>query len=280
MVKKNRYSFTEEIFLKILPPAAAFLIKIWCMSCRVKARINANGEFSAMRNSDGAVYATWHQRMFYFFHDFGSRHVTMMISRSKDGEYANEVALRLGFSSVRGSTKKGGCEATYKLIKILKKGGHAAGMMADGPTGPPRVLKMGAVKIAKATGKPLIPMMYGAKRRIVLKSWDSYFLPVPFTSVVIYHGSPVFVPADASEEECECIRQKVEQIMNEMADVCDAYWGGIPEGTPVSSLRVPEVLRRRGLRRERFLHLAGVLSRRRTVMDHRTREFRSEGTRE
>ncbi len=154
----------------------------------------------------------------------------MMISRSRDGEYANRVALNLGFYSVRGSTKKGGKNAMYELIDELRKGGHTAGMMSDGPTGPPRILKMGTIKIAKETGKPIIPMMYGARRRIVFRSWDHYFLPVPFTGIVIYHDSPIFVPQNADEEGCEHIRREVERIMNEMADVCDSYWGDNPVG--------------------------------------------------
>lgn len=220
------------LLLRVVPPVAASIIKAWCLTCRVKARINEHAERRAVEEYGGAVYATWHQRMFYFFHDFGSRHVTMMISRSKDGEFANEVALRLGFLSVRGSSKRGGRDAMNELIDTLRSGGHTAGMMADGPTGPPRVLKMGTVKIARETGKPIIPMMYGARRRIVLNSWDRYFLPVPFTDIVIFHGSPILVPGNADAQMCERIRQDVERIMNEMADTCDTYWGGVPVGKP------------------------------------------------
>lgn len=229
---RHRFNALEKAMLTVIPSAAAGLIKAWCLSCSVTARINEHAERRAVAECTGAVYATWHQRMFYFFHDFGARHVTMMISRSRDGEFANEVALRLGFLSVRGSSKRGGRSAMHELIDKLRGGGHTAGMMADGPTGPPRVLKMGTVRIARDTGMPIIPMMYGARRRIVLNTWDRYFIPAPFTDIVIYHGSPVFVPKDAHEEECERIRVEVERIMNDMADVCDTYWGGAPVGKP------------------------------------------------
>lgn len=222
----------EKVLLKTVPPAAAFLIKHWCGTCRVVERINEEGERNAVKACNGAVYATWHQRMFYFFEDFGNRHIVMMISNSKDGDYANDVALRLGFLSVRGSRKKDGHKAMHQLIDLLRQGGHSAGMMVDGPEGPPRVLKMGTVIIARDTGKPIIPMMYGARRRFALISWDRYIIPVPFTDIVIYHGSPIFVPPHASEEECEQIRLHVEHVMNGMADVCDSFWGGLPVGKP------------------------------------------------
>jgi len=230
--KKYTFTFWEKVLLKIGPPVVAGLLKLWCRTCRVVARENEQREVDAVKQYDGCVYPTWHQRMFYFFYDFGSRHVTMMISRSKDGEYANALALRLGFYSVRGSRTRDGRTAMHKLVEIVQGGGHKAGMMADGPKGPPRMLKMGSVIIARETGRPIIPMMVGAKRKIVFKSWDRYFLPVPFTQVVLLHGEPVHVPPDADDEECERIRQLVELRMNEMADRCDRWWGGEPVGKP------------------------------------------------
>jgi hypothetical protein len=170
--------------------------------------------------------------MFYFFLDFGARHVTMMASKSKDGEYAVAVGRRLGFLIVRGSSTRDGRVGMHELIEKMKGGGHSAGMMADGPHGPPRVLKMGTIRIARDTGRPVIPMMYGAKRRIVSHSWDRYFRPVPFTKIVLLHGEPTFVPPDADEAECERLRRLVEQQMNDMADRCDRWWGGEPVGKP------------------------------------------------
>ncbi|HQG31703.1 MAG TPA: lysophospholipid acyltransferase family protein [Deltaproteobacteria bacterium] len=228
----NHLNFWEKLMLKTFPPLIAFLIRNWCRTCRVVARINEENERNAVIACNGAVYVSWHQRMFYFFKDFGNRNIIMMISRSKDGDYANDVALRLGFSSVRGSKGKGGHKAMYKLIEKLNEGGRTAGIMVDGPKGPPRVLKMGAIKIAEDTGKPIIPMMYGAEHRIVLKSWDRYFLPVPFTRIVVYHGNPIFVPRGATREEARRIRLEVERVLNEMADVCDTFWGGNPVGKP------------------------------------------------
>jgi lysophospholipid acyltransferase (LPLAT)-like uncharacterized protein len=231
--KKYTFSFWEKLLLRVGPPVVAFLLRLWNGSCRVVHREAEDRELEAMKRCGGCIYPTWHQRMFYFFYDFGSRHVTMMISKSKDGEYANALALRLGFYSVRGSATRAGREAMHDLIELLKRReGHKAGMMADGPKGPPRQLKMGSVKIARDTGLPIIPMMYGAKRRIVFRSWDRYFLPVPFTQIVILHGEPVFVPPEADEAECERLRQLITDRMNEMADRCDRWWGGEPVGKP------------------------------------------------
>ncbi len=235
MAKRDKYTFSswEKMLLHLGPPVGAWGIKLWNRTCRVVAREHEERELAALEEHRGCIYPTWHQRMFWFFYDFGARHVTMMISRSKDGDYANAVARRLGFYSVRGSNSFKGREALSDLVSLLnKREGHKAGMMADGPTGPPRRLKMGTIKLARETGLPIIPMMYGARKRIVFQSWDRYFLPRPFTDIVVLHGEPVFVPAAADEEECERLRQLVTDRMNAMADRCDTWWGGVPVGKP------------------------------------------------
>ena len=208
------------------------LLKCWCRSCRLVVCENEAREIAIRRQYGGCVYATWHQRMFYFGEYFGSRHVTLMISKSRDGDLASAASKHLGFRAVRGSGSRYYRSALVALIRDLKSGKHSAGMMADGPQGPPRVLKNGAVMIAKKTGKPIIPMMYGAKRRIVFNSWDRYFLPVPFTKIAVLYGEPIFVPPDADSNTYECIRQSVEQCLNRMADRCDKMWGGYPVGKP------------------------------------------------
>ncbi len=226
--------------LAVAPAAVAFLLRLWNGSCRVVHREHEARELEAVKKHGGCIYPTWHQRMWWFFHDFGARHVTMMISKSKDGEYANALALKLGFYSVRGSATKDGRTAMHELIELLNRHeGHKAGMMSDGPKGPPRRLKMGSIKLARDTGLPIIPMMCGAKRRIVFKSWDRYFLPMPFTQIVVLHGEPVLVPADATDAEMERIRQRVTDAMNEMADRCDTWWGGEPVGKPGHDLPPP-----------------------------------------
>jgi len=218
---------------------AAALAKLWCRTCRLVVCENEAREIAIRRQYGGCVYVIWHQRMFYFGDYFGSRYVTMMISKSRDGDLAAAVGQHLGFRAVRGSGSRYYRSALVALIRELKSGKHSAGMMADGPQGPPRVLKIGTVMIAKKTGKPIIPMMYGAKRRIVFNSWDRYFLPVPFTKVAVLYGDPLFVPADADSDTCEHIRQAIEHRLNRMADRCDAMWGGDPVGKPGFDLPPP-----------------------------------------
>jgi lysophospholipid acyltransferase (LPLAT)-like uncharacterized protein len=78
-----------------------------------------------MAQSGGkALYATWHQRMSYHSHYFSSRHLTIMISRSRDGEYAARIAEWLGYKNVRGSSTRGGLGAFKELVPRGQDGLH------------------------------------------------------------------------------------------------------------------------------------------------------------
>ncbi len=225
--KPYKIAWWEKILLLTIPPLMAFIVKLLCWSYRiVHVEGKREGEFSGRPS---VVYCTWHQRMFYHFHSFGRLHVTMMISASKDGEWAAHIAHWLGFKNVRGSSRKGqidkgGKRAMEKLIEKVKEG-ESAGMMADGPRGPAREIKPGAILIAQKTGRAILPQMWGCDRAWVFRSWDRYLIPKPFAKISIIHGDPIYVPSEANEEELEAIRKEVSDKLNKYTERCDEYFG-------------------------------------------------------
>lgn len=223
--RKIQVRWYDPVLLNTLCPLVALFIKLLMLSCRV---IGIEGEEEmrkAVEQAGGrAVYVTWHQRMPYHFHLFGSRHVTMMISQSRDGEYAARIATWLGFRNVRGSSTRGGSKALKAIIDEIKTG-ETGGMLADGPLGPPRVAKMGSVVMARDTGAPLIPVLWGADRCWVMNSWDRYLIPKPFARVVIHYAEPIWVPDTCTGDELERYRKLLEDRLNHGTRVCDEYFG-------------------------------------------------------
>jgi lysophospholipid acyltransferase (LPLAT)-like uncharacterized protein len=166
-----------------------------------------------------------------------------MISQSRDGEYAARVASWLGFKNVRGSSTRGGSKALREMVQKIK-GGEIGGMLADGPQGPPRVAKMGAVAMAKETGVPLISVLWGADRCWVFNSWDRYLVPKPFAKVAVFYTEPISVPPTAEGSALEDCRRLFEERLNQGTKWCDEYFGterpwrkateeGMPEIGPV-----------------------------------------------
>ena len=246
MKSKQRHPFRwyDPILLWTIPPLAAFLIKLLMLSCRlVKVEGLERAEEAVSQTGGGAVYATWHQRMPYHFHYFGSRHVTIMISQSRDGEYAARVASWLGFRNVRGSSTRGGSRALREMVQEIREGA-IAGMLADGPQGPARVAKMGSVMMARDTGVPLIPVLWGADRCWVFNSWDKYLVPKPFARVAVLYAEPIRIPSAAQGDAMEGYRRLFEERLNRGAKWCDEFFGperpwrkateeGMPEIGPV-----------------------------------------------
>ena len=211
------------------------------LSCRVvKVEGRSTLEDAVSRSGGGAVYTTWHQRMPYHFHYFGSRHVTVMISRSRDGEYVARLAAWLGFKNVRGSSTRGGTGALKELIRKIKNG-EIGGMLADGPQGPARVAKMGSVVLARDAEVPLIPVLWGADRCWMFNSWDRYLFPKPFARVVIYYAEPVWIPPSAGKGELEGYRKVFEERLNQGTRWCDEQFGQERAWRKVTEDGMPEI---------------------------------------
>ncbi len=222
MSKKRRF---KSAVLKKIPPVVAALTYLWGKSCARITVVNGDFESALALSGRGCVYVTWHQRLLNLFFLKYRRPVTIMISRSKDGDLVAAVAERLGFGTVRGSSSRGGATAMFQLIdKIKKSPATAAGMLGDGPRGPARRLKLGTLKIAQETGVPIIPFAYGAKRHKLFASWDRFMLPFPFSPLVVCFGDPILVPAVVADDEMESLRLQVETALNDLARRCDDWW--------------------------------------------------------
>jgi len=230
----------DIILIRVIPPLVALLVKVLMLSCRVIKVEGKERESDAVaRSNGGAIYVTWHQRMAYHFHYFGSRHVTVMISQSRDGEYVSRMAKWLGFRNVRGSSTRGGRTALKELIQKIKDG-EIGGMLADGPVGPARIAKIGSVILARKTQVPLIPILWSADRYWMLNTWDRYLIPKPFARIAFYYGEPIRVPPAAKREELESFRVLLENRLNEGTSWCDAHFGPEKPWRKVKEEGVPE----------------------------------------
>lgn len=222
---KETLKWYDSLLLPVLPPLVALFTKSLLYTCR-EVEISGREEAeAAIEEAEGrAVFVTWHQRISYQLRHLAPRGITVMISSSRDGEYAARLARWAGAKDVRGSSTRGGKEALKRLISLVKRG-ESAGMLADGPLGPPRVAKIGSVIIAKEAQAPIIPVMWGGNRCWCLNSWDRNLIPKPFSKIVVHYASPIWVPSDASRDELEGFRRKLEDSLNKASKWCDDYFG-------------------------------------------------------
>jgi lysophospholipid acyltransferase (LPLAT)-like uncharacterized protein len=110
------------------------------------------------------VMAFWHAHLLLMLHSRYRRPIAVMISRSKDGEYIARVFDHYGVESARGSSTRGGSMALREMIRAARAGKNIV-FTPDGPKGPARVAKDGVVVAAQATGLPIVPVAFAAKKK-------------------------------------------------------------------------------------------------------------------
>ena len=222
---KSSLRWYDPIFLTILPPLVTVIIKLLLRSCRIIKVEGREGEIEVLKQSQGkAVYATWHQRVIFHGRQLARKNLTVMISQSRDGEYATRLVSLFGHSNVRGSSTRGGPLALKELTQIVKEGGRG-GILADGPLGPAREAKIGAVVIAHEAQAPLIPVTWGADRCWIINSWDRFLLPKPFARILIYYPEPIWISSSADSKELGDYRCLLEERLNKGTSWCDSHFG-------------------------------------------------------
>ena len=171
------------------------------------------------------LYAHWHGDELLLIGSYAWNRMAVMVSRSQDGEMLRILLGWLGFHVVRGSSSKGGAGRLKGLIDAVEKDGFNASLAVDGPRGPIYEVKPGILKLAQATGKPLVPGAASASFRYVFRNaWNRCYLPLPFSRGVIVYGEPMFIPKELSEEEFENHRLKLEKELMRLKSEAEATY--------------------------------------------------------
>jgi lysophospholipid acyltransferase (LPLAT)-like uncharacterized protein len=161
---------------------AALLIRVVGATLKYKD-VNAPGVPNGHTIPGPVVFAFWHCSMLTCAHRFRNLGIAILISRSFDGELIARTVERLGFFAVRGSSTRGGA-AGLKGMADLYAAGHRCAFTADGPKGPARVAKAGPVQLAELVGAVWIGAYHAEPDRAWrLKTWDSFVVPKPFSTV-------------------------------------------------------------------------------------------------
>jgi lysophospholipid acyltransferase (LPLAT)-like uncharacterized protein len=142
--------------------------------------------------------------------------ITFLISPSVDGEFGVMMLAHYGSEAVRGSATRSGVSALRGLYRAIRRDGMSPAITLDGPKGPVRYCKPGAVMVARMAGVPIVPIGCGARRSFRAPTWDRHLVPLATSIVVLKLGEPVTVPADASGEDIEAVRVDLERRVNKL----------------------------------------------------------------
>jgi lysophospholipid acyltransferase (LPLAT)-like uncharacterized protein len=182
------------------------------------------------------IVSMWHGQHFLMpFIRRPHHRAKVLVSMHRDGEMNALTAERLGTGTIRGSGthgtdfhRKGGVTAFHEMLRALKDGYNVA-VTADVPK-VSRVAGLGIVKLAQLSGRPIYPMAIATRRRYVLKNWDRTTINLPFSRGGRVVGEPIRVPLDATDEELEAIRVRVQSAMDAVTARAQALADGAVGG--------------------------------------------------
>lgn len=184
----------------------------------------------------------WHGQ-FLMLGDLNTRefNVAAMVSRHGDGDLVTGVLKKFGISAIRGAgagerkRDRGGVYALRASVRALQDGSIVA-MTADVPPTRPRQAGRGIVMLARLSGRPIIPVAAATSRFLVLNSWSKATVNLPFSTLALVAGEPLFVAGDADEDAIEIARQKVETSLNHVTERAYALAGSRDAGSTTAGV--------------------------------------------
>lgn len=151
-----------------------WLIWLWLKSLRVQ---HINPAFQ------GKLFALWHRDLPACMMAFAGQNITVQISNSQDGQIATEIAQRLGYQVVRGSSSHR--QASIRALLKALQNQNSIGIALDGPSGPAGLAKAGAQWLSIQSSVPITGITVNYSWTITLPTWDRMQIPLPFSRIHI-----------------------------------------------------------------------------------------------
>jgi lysophospholipid acyltransferase (LPLAT)-like uncharacterized protein len=163
----------------------------------------------------------WHRCVFPATYVWRNCDFRVMTSRSFDGEYIARIIEKFGFVPVRGSSSRGGARALMEMKREIEQGWSVV-FTIDGPRGPIYVAKPGPVWLSRATGVPVVPFFIALENPWVLKTWDRFMIPKPFSPALMRVSRNLTVPAGANDAEIDAYHMEFQAAMDRAREFAEA----------------------------------------------------------
>lgn len=182
------YTLRQRLALATIPPLAYVVICLLGVTLRYED-VCEPGASTGYTLPPPAIYALWHRCLLACAWRFRNGGIHILISRSFDGELIARTVERLGFIVIRGSSSRDGAAGLRNLQRAYQEGNYCA-VTVDGPRGPAQVAKPGVAQLAKLVGATVGAFHVHPQRAWVLRSWDRFLIPKPFSRVIVGWAAP------------------------------------------------------------------------------------------
>jgi lysophospholipid acyltransferase (LPLAT)-like uncharacterized protein len=114
--------------------------------------------------------------------------------------------------------RAGSARLSLELARLGREGA-SPGVSPDGPLGPYRRAKPGALLVARESGLPLQPWAVSARPSFRLgRRWDRHIVPLPFSRIRVYPAEPIEV---APRVSLRPLLARLQAALDEVADRAD-----------------------------------------------------------
>lgn len=188
-----------------------------------RVQVNDQSGLISVPDPKPLIFALWHNRLAlsmvvwtrYVKPYRNGSGLVALISASRDGAFLSEVLRRFDVQAVRGSSSRRGPQALRELTTWINKSFNVA-ITPDGPRGPRYCVQEGVISLARITGAPIIPVGINLQWKKLLKSWDGFQIPCPFSRCALTFGPPVYVPEDSDSPQREEKRLLLENVLRNL----------------------------------------------------------------
>jgi len=215
-------SFFSEFRWRMVGVLGKLVLWLWAKSARMKV-LGVENYQEIREQGKPVIFLVWHGRIFIVPFFFRRRGIMPLISPSKDGEIATRIMSGWGYRILRGSSSHALIRVWNKMKRELQSGGELI-IVPDGPRGPNREMKLGALKLAQETGAILVPFTFSSSRKKFLKSWDNFLIFHPLSKIVAMYGEHFTVDPDLKDNELEKERHKIERFMLHLDEKADRFF--------------------------------------------------------
>lgn len=155
-----------------------------------------------------AIYVVWHANMVAIGHAVPDHaNIRVLVSPHPDGRMGAAAIATWGGKVIYGtgasfkqSEGTQGVSGSREVLRALESGLSIL-MTADVPPVRGRKVSRGVIRLARLSGRPIIPVAVASSRRTIFeKIWDQMQINHPFSQVAVVGGEPIRVDDETSDE--------------------------------------------------------------------------------
>ncbi len=175
----------KNIYIWIMSFIIRSFMRTLCKTYRIVIRGRENVK-------EKGLFAVWHQASFALFEANPFRPLVVLTANGTKGDVFTKAVEGYGYKMIRvpyDDNRKEAAVALVQTVKAVEEGFNVV-IAVDGPHGPLHSVKPGIFYLSKRTGTKIFPVgLYASAKITIPLRWDKYFVPLPFSKIVIYIDS-------------------------------------------------------------------------------------------